>query len=77
MMGVQEAPARLFYDFDMEAHVPAADHMLREIDRFFDVDTIRQRLRPYYSRLGRPSIDPEPIVRMLVIGNVVSARRFT
>ena len=34
MMGVQEAPARLFYDFDMEAHVPAADHMLREIDRF-------------------------------------------
>jgi len=36
MMGVQKAPARLFYDFDVEAHVPA-DHMLREIDRFLDV----------------------------------------
>lgn len=36
MMGVQKAPARLFYDFDVEVHVPV-DHMLREIDRFLDV----------------------------------------
>ena len=73
MMGVQEAPARLFYDFDMEAHVPS-DHMLREIDRFLDVDTIRQQLKQYYSHLGRPSIDPELIVRMLVVGYVMGIR---
>lgn len=73
MMGTQEAPARLFYDFDVEAHVPA-DHMLREIDRFLDVGTIRLQLKPYYSHLGRPSIDPELIVRMLVIGYVLGIR---
>ena len=67
MMGVQKAPARLFYDFDVETHIPA-DHLLREIDRFLDVDAIRQQLKPYYSHAGRPSIDPELIVRMLVIG---------
>ena len=72
-MGVQKAPARLFYDFDVEAHVPA-DHMLREIDRFLDVGTIRQQLKPYFSHLGRPSIDPELIVRMLVIGYVLGIR---
>ena len=62
MMGVQEAPARLFYDFDLDAHVPA-NHILRQIDRFLDVDIVRAQLRPFYSHLGRPSIDPELIVR--------------
>ena len=73
MMGTQEAPALLFYDFDMEAHVPS-DHLLREIDRFLDVDTIRQQLKQYYSHLGRPSIDPELIIRMLVVGYVMGIR---
>lgn len=73
MMGVQEAPARLFYDFDLEAHVPA-NHLLREIDRFLDLCAIRQQLSPHYSHLGRPSIDPELIVRMLVIGYVLGIR---
>lgn len=73
MMGVQEAPALLFYDFDMESHVPA-DHMLREIDRFLEVGTIRKQLKPYYSHLGHPSIDPELIVRMLVVGYVLGIR---
>lgn len=70
MMGRQEAPAQLFYEFDLERHVPS-DHMLREIDRFLDGDALRDALRPYYSSLGRPSIDPELIVRMLVIGYVM------
>lgn len=35
-MGTQKAPAQLFYDFDMEGHVPS-DHMLRGIDRFLDI----------------------------------------
>ena len=73
MMGVQEAPARLFYDFDLDAHVPA-NHILRQIDRFLDVDIVRAQLKPFYSHLGRPSIDPELIVRMLVIGYVMGIR---
>jgi transposase len=73
MMGRQEAPAQLFYDFDLERHVPSA-HMLREIDRFFDVDGMREALRPFYSHLGRPSIDPELIIRMLVIGYLMGIR---
>lgn len=73
MMGTQSAPAQLFYDFDLERHVPD-NHMLREIDRFLDVDGMRQKLRPFYSHIGRPSIDPELIVRMLVIGYVMGIR---
>ena len=73
MMGTQSAPAQLFYDFDLDEHVPA-NHMLREIDRFLDVDGMRKKLRPFYSHLGRPSIDPELIVRMLVIGYVMGIR---
>ncbi len=73
MMGVQDAPARLFYDFDLEAHVPA-NHILREIDRFLDISMIRHQLAPHYSHLGRPSIDPELIIRMLVVGYVLGIR---
>lgn len=73
MLGVQEAPAQLFYDFDLEAHVPA-DHILREIDRFLDVSNIHQQLAPHDSHLGRPSIDPELIIRMLVVGYVLGIR---
>ena len=73
MMGTQTTPAQLFYDFDLDDHVPA-NHILREIDRFFDVDGMRSKLRPFYSHLGRPSIDPELIMRMLVMG-IRSERR--
>ena len=72
-MGVQIAKAELFYEFNLESHVPA-DHLLREIDRFLDMDGIRAKLRPFYSHTGRPSIDPELIVRMLVIGYVMGVR---
>lgn len=73
MMGTQSAPAQLFYDFDLECHVPD-NHMLREIDRFLDIDGLRTKLHRFYSHLGRPSIDPELIVRMLVIGYVMGIR---
>ena len=73
MIGTQTAPAQLFYDFDLERHVPSS-HMLREIDRFLDVDGMREALRPFYSHLGRPSIDLELIIRMLVIGYVMGIR---
>ena len=43
MMGRQTAPAKLFYDFDIESHVPA-DHLLRQVDRFLDLGDIRAQL---------------------------------
>jgi transposase len=72
-MGRQSAPAKLFYDFDLECHVPD-DHILRQVDRFLDLGDIRHQLRPFYSHLGRPSIDPELIVRMLLIGYLTGIR---
>ena len=68
MMGRrQEAQGALFYDFDIEAVVPQ-DHLLRSIDRFVDLSGIRAHLAPFYSLTGRPSIDPELMVRMLIVG---------
>ena len=68
MMGerrVQQDP--LFYEFSLERHVPA-DHLLRSIERFVDLSGIRDHLRPFYSEMGRPSIDPELMIRMLIVG---------
>jgi transposase len=74
MMGertvMQEA---LFYGFSLEDHVPA-DHLLRSIDRFVDLSGIREHLRPYYSETGRPSIDPELMIRMLIVGYCLGIR---
>jgi len=63
----------LFYGFNLERHIPA-DHMLRSIDRFVDLSDIRQHLAPYYSTTGRPSVDPELMIRMLVIGYSLGIR---
>ena len=57
----------LFYEFSLERHVPA-DHLLRSIDRFVDLSGVRAHLRPFYSEIGRPSIDPELMIRMLLVG---------
>src|SRR3954449_3907515 len=57
----------LFYEFSLERHVPA-DHLLRSIDRFVDLTDVRARLAPFYSMTGRPSIDPELMIRMLIAG---------
>lgn len=68
MMGSQGgAQERLFYSFSLDDHVPK-DHLLRGIDRFFDLSELREHLGPFYSHTGRPSIDPELMIRMLVIG---------
>jgi len=58
---------QLFYSFNLDAHVPA-DHLLRGIDRCLDLRELRRQLAPFYSHTGRPSIDPELMVRMLLIG---------
>ncbi len=63
----QEAQAALFYEFSLEDHVPQ-DHLLRSIDRFVDLGSIRAHLADFYSRTGRPSVDPELLIRMLLVG---------
>ncbi len=63
----QEAQAALFYEFSLEDHVPQ-DHLLRSIDRFVDLDGIRAYLVDFYSHTGRPSVDPELLIRMLLVG---------
>src|ERR1700677_4322953 len=68
MMGHRQVEqASLFYEFSLERHVPA-DHQLRSIDRFVELGELRRELAAFYSTIGRPSIDPELMIRMLVIG---------
>ena len=67
----------LFYSFRFEDHVPP-DRLLRSIDRFVDLSGMREHLKPFYSAMGRPSIDPELMIRMLIIGSsmdICSERR--
>lgn len=63
----QEAQAALFYEFSLEDHVPH-NHLVRSIDRFVDLTSVRAHLADFYSHKGRPSIDPELLIRMLLIG---------
>jgi len=58
---------RLFYSFSLEEKIPAT-HLLRRIDQFLDFDELRAHLKPFYSHTGRPSIDPELMIRMLLVG---------
>jgi transposase len=68
MMGCRQVEqAALFYEFSLERHVPA-DHLLRSIDRFVEFGELRRELAAFYSTLGRPSIDPELMIRMLIVG---------
>ena len=69
----QEAQGALFYEFSIEDHVPQG-HLLRSIDRFVDLSGIRRHLAPYYSTTGRPSIDPELLLRMLLVGYCLGIR---
>jgi len=57
----------LFYSFNLEDHVPA-QHLLRSIDQCLDLSDLRAYLADFYSPIGRPSIDPELMVRLLVVG---------
>jgi transposase len=74
MMGERQTdqPA-LFYEFSLERHVPGV-HLLRSIDRFVELGGIREQLRPFYSDAGRRSVDPELIIRMLLVGYCMGIR---
>jgi transposase len=74
MMGSNDKPQKeLFYAFNLEDVVPQ-DHLLRDIDRFLDLSDLREYLAPYYSRTGRPSVDPVLMIRMLLIGYCLGIR---
>ena len=64
---------RLFYEFCLDERVPG-DHLLRRIDAVLDLSWLRAELAPYYSHTGAPSVDPELMIRMLLIGYCYSIR---
>jgi transposase len=61
------AQGQLFYRFKLDDQVPT-DHLLRKIDVVLDLSGLRAQLAPHYSHTGRPSIDPELMIRMLLVG---------
>ena len=68
MMGERMAMQdSLFYEFRLEEYV-LADHQLRLIDRFVDLSDLRRHLVGFYSSIGRPSVDPDLMIRMLIVG---------
>jgi transposase len=64
---------RLFYDFCLEDRV-CADHLLRKIDAVLDLSWLRGELKAHYSAIGRPSVCPELMIRMLLVGYCYSIR---
>ena len=77
MMGQQPRTDSLFYYFRLEDQIPD-DHLLKRLDRFIDFGFVRERLRDTYSATGRPSIDSEVLLRLLLVGylyGITSERR--
>src|SRR3954468_4374606 len=64
---------QLFYSFNLEQVLPD-DHLVRQIARVLDLSWVRTELAPHYSLIGRPSIDPLLMIRMLIIGYVFAIR---
>jgi transposase len=74
MMGRREdGQGQFFYAFDLDQVVPP-DHLVRQIDAVVDLGWVHRELAPYYSHTGRPSIDPELMIRMLIVGYVFALR---
>jgi len=74
MMGrLKRDQEQLFYSFCLEEAVPD-DHLVRAISAVLDLSWVHDELEPYYSRLGRPSVDPALMIRMLIVGYVFAIR---
>src|SRR5216110_158921 len=67
IIGQHDRSESLFYYFRIEDQVPQ-NHLLRFIDRYVSFDFVREKLRASYSETGRPSIDPEVLLRILLLG---------
>src|SRR5713226_1096761 len=77
MMGQQTRTESLFYYFRLADQIPE-DHLLRLIDQHIDLSFVRERVKSFYSATGRPSIDPEVLLRLLLVGylyGITSERR--
>ncbi len=74
MMGrLEVGQGQLFYDLCLEKLVPP-DHAVRKLDAVLDLSWVSRELSPYYSHTGRPSVDPELMIRMLIVGYVFAIR---
>src|SRR5881394_4440019 len=74
MMGrLNHDQEQFFYSFRLDEVVPG-DHPVREVAAVLDLSWVHSELAPYYSRLGRPSIDPVLMIRMLIVGYVFAIR---
>jgi len=74
MMGrLKSDKGQLFYEFHLSDAIPE-DHLVRKIDAALDLSWLRSELASHYSSMGRPSIDPELMIRMLVVGYVFAIR---
>jgi transposase len=74
MMGrLQGDQRQLFYEFCLDEVVPD-DHLVRRINSVLDLSWVHAELAPYYSAIGRPSIDPVLMIRMLIVGYVFAIR---
>ena len=74
MMGrLKRDQEQLFYSFSLEEAVPD-DHQVRAIAAVLELSWVHGELASYYSRLGRPSIDPALMIRMLIVGYVFAIR---
>jgi transposase len=67
MMGHQATKREYFVSISLDEYVPE-DHLLRAVDHHLDLSEFRQHMACTYSHTGRPSIDPELMIRMLIIG---------
>jgi transposase len=70
MMGRQDRDqGQLFYEFSLDEIIPT-DHLLRRINVFATavLADLHQQLKGFYSEIGRPSVDPELMIRMLLVG---------
>src|SRR6516164_7844580 len=74
MMGrLNRDQGQFFYSFRLDEAVPG-DHPVREIAAVLDLNWVHSELAPYYPKLGRPSIDPVLMIRMLIVGYVFAIR---
>lgn len=74
MMGERQVEqGALFYALSLEKNVPP-DNMLRAVDRFVELDDLRSDVAPFYSTTGRPSFDPELLIRTLLVGHCYGIR---
>lgn len=67
MMGIKVCQEKMFYNFSLSQRVPE-EHFLRKVERVVNLRFVRELCEPYYSHTGQPSIDPEVLFKMMLIG---------